>query len=81
MSVTRMRFRVQIGKQAGLGQQAIQVWCLLGIADDRAKILVLELEQEYMLVPGHPRDRRPDRSGSPHRRTEAEPHVVRVALS
>ena len=56
VAVARVLLGEEVAQQAGVRQQAIQVRSLPGVADDRAEVLVLEVEQEHVLeTAGHAR--------------------------
>ena len=72
--VAGVLFGERVGEQAAPGQEPVEVGSLPGVADDRAEVLILEIEQEHMLVAGHMRGRRyqPGRGADRSRNTEPQ---------
>ena len=76
VAVARVFLSEELTQQAGPRQQAVQVRGLAGVPDDRAVVLVLEVEDEHVPVAGHVRGRRDQRQRALDRGGDAEPQRI-----
>ena len=76
VGVARVLLGEEVGQDAGVRDQAVEERGLLGVAQHRAEILVLEVEQEHVLVARHVCGRWGERRRAPDRGRDAEPQAV-----